>query len=156
MYIRNTCDTMKDNTWNRLFHRKALEEYKKAEELKKQIVGYFPILLQDLSEAKTLKDLLCVHKKAWSLGYQNKNLGPCPWGMFRTKSIPDMRLEEVFLGGIWGLNTKPILFWEQYKDETMAGNGFGIRDDVKIYDIVMQQYRDLLRSNFREIKNSAQ
>ena len=144
---------MKDNVFNRIFRTKKLREFNKTLSLHRSIVGWFPQLEQDLKESKTLEDLMNVHKKAWSLGYQNANLGPLPWGMFRTKSIPEMKTSEVYLGGVWGLVTKNIPFWEENKDETMAGNGFGIDDNKKIYDLIMSQYRNHLRSNFVSMKN---
>ena len=33
----------------------------------------------------------------------------------------------------------------------MAGNGFGIDPEKKIYDLIMQQYRQHLRSNINAI-----
>lgn len=147
---------MKNNIWNRLFHRKVLKEYLASVEMWRQICGWYPQIMQDIRESETLEDLLKVHKGAWDLGFQNENLAPCPWGMFRTKSIPEMKPEEVFLGGIWGLCTKPIPFWNEYKDEDMSGNGFGIREETKIYDLIFNQYRSLLVSNIRDIKFDAE
>ena len=144
---------MKNNLINKLFFPKKLAEYNKKVNNNKAIVGWFPQLEQDLQESKTLEDLMNVHKHAWDLGYQNKNIVPCPWGMFRTSSIPEMTINDVYLGGIWGLTTNPIPFWEENKEETMAGNGFGIDDNKKIYDLIMSQYRNHLRSNFVAIKN---
>ena len=66
-----------------------------------------------------------------------------------------MTPEEVYLGGIWGLSTNNIPFWSQNKDETMAGNGFGINDDKLIYELIMQQYRRHLRSNFNVLATKA-
>lgn len=145
-------ETIKDNWWNRIFYRKTLKAWKDKVH---RILGWFPQLEQDLREAKTLSQLLEVHKKAWNLGFQNPNLAPLEWGMFRTKSIPEMTPDEVYLGGIWGLSTKNIPFWEENKSETMAGNGFGIDDDKLIYEIIMSQYRNYLRSNFKSLKEEA-
>lgn len=147
---------MKNNLFNKIFRRKKLSEYLRKVDKSKTLVGWYPHLEQRLKEATSLGQLLAIHKDAWNLGFQNPNLGPCPWGMFRTKSIPTMTPEEVYLGGIWGLSTNNIPFWLQNKDETMAGNGFGINDDKLIYELIMQQYRRHLRSNFYELSSQAE
>lgn len=109
----------------------------------------------EIDGCQTLVELLHVHKDLWNKGFQNFNLGPCSWGMFRTKSIPNMHPSEVFLGGIWGLSTRNIPFWEAYSDEDMSGNGFGLDDSTKIYDLIMNQYRRLLWLNVEDLTNKA-
>jgi hypothetical protein len=146
---------IKDNLWNRVFHNKALKEWKIEIKKLQRIIGWYDNLNQELNEAKTLEDLLNVHKHAWEIGYQNDNIAPLEWGMFRTKDILQMSPSEVYLGGIWGLSTKNIPFWNANKKETMAGNGFGIDENRLIYDLIMQQYRQHLKSNFRAIKELA-
>ena len=147
---------IKDNLWNCIFHKKQLKKQREYKKLLHAIIGWFPQICQDLREAKTLEGLMNIHKKAWELGYQNSGLGPCPWGMFRTKDILQMQPSEVYLGDIWGLSTKNIPFWNEHRTETMAGNGFGIDDDKKIYDLIMSQYRNHLRNNFNAIKQEAE
>ena len=70
---------VKDNWWNRIFHRKALKAWKDEAKKLHRILGWFPQLEQDLREAKTLSQLLEVHKKAWNLGFQHYNLAPLEW-----------------------------------------------------------------------------
>lgn len=147
---------MKNNLFNKIFRRKKLTEYLRKVDKSKALVGWYPHLEQRLKSATSLGQLLAIHRDAWNLGFQNPNLGPCPWGMFRTKSIPEMTPEEVYLGGIWGLSTNNIPFWSQNKEETMAGNGFGINDDKLIYELIMQQYRCHLRSNFNVLAKKAE
>ena len=146
---------IRDNWWNRVFHRKALEAYKQECKKFRRILGWYNQLMEDLNEAKTLEDLLAVHKHAWEVGYRNENIAPCEWGMFRTQDISQMQSSEVFLGGIYGLCTRNIPFWNNNHNETMSGNGFGIDDAKPIYDIIMQQYRTHLKSNFRAINDRA-
>lgn len=145
---------IKDNLWNRLFHSKKLEAYKEWKEKANAIIGWNKQLNEDLMRAKTLQDLIDVHKYAWQVEYQNSNLAPCPWGMFRCKSIPELTLDTLYLGDIWGLWTNTGKFWEEHKDETMDGNGFGINPEKKVYDLIMQQYRQHLRSNINSIANN--
>lgn len=140
---------IRDNWWNRVFHHKALEECKRL----RRILSCYKQLEKDLNEAKTLENLLAVHKHAWEIGYRNANIAPLEWGMFRTQDISQMQPSEVYLGGIYGLSTRNIPFWNDNRNETMAGNGFGIDDDKLIYDIIMQQYRKYLKSNFSAIYN---
>lgn len=47
---------------------------------------------------------------------------------------------EVYLGNIYGLNTHAIPYWEERKEEKY-------NDFKTVYDIVLSQYKQLLRSN---------
>ena len=100
-------------------------------------------LLLSLEAADNLYELLELHKKAWELGYRNRNLAPDKFGMFRTKDIAEMHPNEVFLGGIYGLFTHPIPFWETNKNDDGT--------DINTYDIVLNQYKQLLISNIQII-----
>lgn len=142
---------VRNNLWNRIFRAKALKEYQEWKKVAEAILGWNKQLNQDLNRAKNLQDLIDIHKHAWNIGYQNSNLGPCAWGMFRCKSIPELTLDTLYLGDIWGLWTNNGRFWEDHKLETMAGNGFGIEESTLIYDLVMQQYRKHLKSNINAI-----
>ncbi len=142
---------VRNNLWNRIFHSRALKEYQKWKETAKSIIGWNKQLNEDLKRATTLQDLIDIHKHAWDIGYQNSNLGPCPWGMFRCDCIPMLSLNTLYLGDIWGLWTNTGQFWEKHKDETMSTNGFNIDPDKKCYDLIMQQYRQHLRSNINAI-----
>ena len=146
---------IKDTLWNRVFHNKALKEWKIEKKRLEKVLGWYNDIIQELNESKTLEDLLEVHKRAWKIGFRNDNIAPLEWGMFRAKDILQMEPSEVYLGGIWGLCTKNIPFWNEHCNETMAGNGFGIDDDKFIYELIMQQYRNHLRSNFSAIRNQA-
>ena len=146
---------MKNNLWNKIFRKKKLQEFLEKCEEARQIVGFHAELEQKVRNAQTLGDLLAIHKKAWELGFKNVNLGPCKWGMFRTENIPTMTPDEVYIGGIYGLITQNIPFWERHKDEDMSCNGFGIDEDIKIYDLLMDRYKGVLSSNFRAIERKA-
>ena len=142
---------IRNNSWNRLFHSKALKEYQKWKKTAEAIIGWNNPLNEDLTKAKTLQELINVHKHAWEIGYQNSNIAPCAWGMFRCDSISVLTLDTLYLGGIWGLWTNTGRFWEEHKSETMSGNGFGIDPEKKVYDLIMQQYRQHLRCNINAI-----
>ena len=144
---------VRNNLWNKIFHSKALKEYQEWKEKANAIIGWNKQLNEDLKRAKTLQDLINVHKHAWDVGYRSSNLGPCPWGMFRCDCIPMLTLDNLYLGDIWGLWTNPGRFWEEHKNETMAGNGYGITPETKVYDLIMQQYRSHLRSNINAISD---
>lgn len=146
---------MKNNFLNKIFRRKKLQEFLKKCEEAKQIVNSYTELEQKVKNALTLGGLLAIHKEAWELGFRNANLGPCKWGMFRTEDISTMTPDEVYIGGIYGLVTQNIPFWEKYKDENMSCNGFGIDEDTKIYDLLMDRYKGILSSNFKAIKERA-
>ena len=142
---------VRNNVWNKLFNSKKLKEYKEWKKIAQAIIGWRSQLGEDLTRAETLKDLINVHKHAYEIGYRSPNIEPLAWGMFRCKSIPELSLDTLYLGNIWGLWTNNGRFWEEHKGETMAGNSFGIDEDKLIYDLIMQQYRSHLRSNFNAI-----
>ena len=145
---------IKDNLWNRIFHSKALKEYQEWKKTAKNIIGWNKQLNEGLERASSLQALINIHKHAWNIGYRNSNLEPCAWGMFRCNSIPELTLDTLYLGDIWGLWTNSGRFWEEHKDETMAGNGFGIDPEKKVYDLIMQQYCRHLRLNINVIADS--
>lgn len=162
---------IKNNLWNRLFHAK---DVKANVELKSRLqklvnlapdfisrIGYVSYQEGDEDSARvtgstSLMDLLSIHKEVWAVGFQNRSLGPCPYGIFRTESIPDMKPQEVFLGDIWGLFTKNIPFWEQSKKEGKTGGGFVIYKYLTVYQIILDQYKSILASNVKAIANDAE
>lgn len=145
---------VKNNLWNKIFHKKALNEYKQWKKVAEAILGWYKQLDEDLRRATTLQSLINIHKKAWEIGYQSLGLAPCPWGMFRCKDISELTLDNLYLGDIWGLWTNSGKFWEENKSETMAGNGFGIPEDKLVYDIIVGQYKNHLRTNFEIIRRT--
>ena len=145
----------KVNFWNCLFHSEELNKQEKDYVRFGVIIDAHSTLVDNLEAATSLGDLLVIHKQAWGFGYQNENLGPCSSGMFRTKDIMEMKPEEVFLGDIYGLCTFNIPKWEESKEVTMVGNGFGIDPTIRCYDLVMQQYYRVLFTNFNCIYNHA-
>lgn len=142
---------IKNSLWNRIFHHKALKEYQEWKKVAESIIGWNNQLNEDLQRAKSLQDLIDIHKHAWEIGYQNPNLGPCPWGIFRCESILELTLDNLYLGNIWGLWTNTGRYWEQHRSETMGVNGFGIKEYTLIYALIMQQYKRILKSNINAI-----
>ena len=142
---------VRNNLWNKIFHSKALKEYQEWKEKANSIIGWNKQLNEDLKRATTLQELINVHKHAWNIGYRNSYLSPCPWGMFRCKSIPELTLDTLYLGNIWGLWTNTGKVWEEHKNETMT---VGTYPNKKVYDLIMQQYRQHLRSNINSIADN--
>lgn len=142
---------LKNNAWNRMFHHKKLELQEDKYLEYQKLIGLGPETLQFVKISKTLEELLDAHKIAWFRGYRNDNLGPCEYGMFRTKDISTMVPNEVYLGNIWGLWTFNIPSWNKYSEETMVGNGYGINPETKVYDLIMSQYKTLLTRNIESI-----
>ena len=137
-----------NNLFNRFFYKETLEKEKEKYEKCKSLVGHFSELDERIGASKTLEGVLDLHKKAWGLGYQNSNLAPCEYGMFRTKDISTMKPEEVFLGNVYGLWTFPIPKWENQKTEMYD-------KDISVYDIVLNQYKRVLHSNVKAIYREA-
>jgi hypothetical protein len=137
-----------NNLFNRFFYKETLAEEKEKYEKCKSLVGHFPELDERIRASKSLEGVLELHKKAWGLGYQNDNLAPCEWGMFRTKDISKMTPVEVFLGNVDGLWTFPIPKWSDQKSQMYD-------KDISVYDVVLNQYKRVLHSNVKAIYREA-
>lgn len=145
----------KNNTWNRLFHKAEVQENIKQMSIYTKQCLEEQKFLDAIKSCKSLIDLMNIHKDAWGTGFQNENIGPCPYGIFRTLDIPSMTSEQVYLGGIWGLSTQAIPFWEEHKEDKYGCNGYGIDENLSLYEMVLDQYKKLLSSNIRTIFNQA-
>lgn len=146
----------KNNLWNRIFFKKEVRKNMKDAELQLTLSNNGARIIKAIEKCDSLYELMDIHKKAWAIGFQNVYLGPDRYGMFRTKSIPTMKPEEVFLGNIWGLWTHTIPFWEERKSQPYGCNGFGIDPEKSLYGIVLDQYKRLLISNIENIWNKAE
>ena len=95
-----------------------------------------------------LAECMILHKRVWRKGFRNANLGPNMYGMFRTKDINLMTIDEVYIGGIYGLNTLTIEQWEDRKEEPYDS-------EQTCYDIVLCAYKRLLKSNIIALADNA-
>ena len=145
----------KNNAWNNLFHKADVQKNVKQMSIYTKQCLEGQRFLDKIEESYTLITLMNIHKDAWRTGFQNENIGPCPYGMFRTLDIPSMTPDQIYLGGIWGLVTKPIPFWEKHKDDKYGCNGFGIDKNLSLYEMIVDQYKELLSSNIRALFNKA-
>ena len=145
----------KNNIWNRLFHKAEVQENIKQMSIYTKQCLEGQRFLDKIKEPNTLISLMNIHKDAWRTGFQNKNIGPCSYGVFRTLDIPSMTPDQIYLGGIWGLFTHSIPFWEERKDDKYGCNGFGIDENLSLYEMIVDQYRKLLSSNIRAMFNNA-
>lgn len=146
---------MRKNTmWNRLFHSKEIKANKQLLENYRTICLKGPAFIKLIEKATTLDRLLELHKAVYKNGF-HKNLEPCSYGMFRCENIQDMNLHQVFLGGIWGLNTMSAAFWEQYVDEPYGVNGFGIDENRSLYEMIVNQYKNHILHNMRFMTENA-
>lgn len=145
----------RNNMWNRIFHNKEIK--RNIAECNKFLTWnnqgqYF---LDAIGKAISLYRVLAIHRDAWGTGFQNENIGPCAYGMFRTKDIPKMTAEEVYLGGIWGLCTYNLPFWEKHKDDKYGCNGFNLDENISLYGLVLDQYKNILTSNIKYMMQQA-
>ena len=143
----------RNNMWNRIFYNK---------EIKKNIAECNKFLkwnnqgqqfLDAIGKAISLYRVLDIHRDAWGTGFQNSNIGPCAYGMFRTKDISKMTAEEVYLGGIWGLCTYNLPFWEKHKDDKYGCTG--IDENTSLYELILNQYKNILTSNIEAMMQQA-
>lgn len=147
---------LKENLWNRVFHSKQLQAQRQERIRLWCLINNAAKAIEKIEKATTLRELLDIHKEMWNDGLRNINLGPNEYGMFRTKDIADMKAEEVFLGDIYGLWTHTLPFWEKKREEPFGHNVLGIPPETTLYDLVMNQYRCLLRNNAKDIMENAQ
>ncbi len=105
------------------------------------IIERYQEFVDRIEASSTFEEVLYWHKEAWKVGFQNENIGPCAYGIFRTKSIEKMILDEIYLGGIYGLSTLPATDWRK------AG--------IDEYTVAFKQYKRLLLSNFYVIWQNA-
>lgn len=85
------------------------------------------------------------------------NAGRDRSGMNRTKPGQRVTADDVFLGAIYGLFTKPVYFWEQKKDDPKGGWGFSGMEHLNSYDVVSDQAHKFMDSHINpmiEIINS--
>ena len=145
-----------DNRINRWFFKKQVEEERNQYDKYKIMKGFYNEIHGSIELAKGLVKLMDIHKMMWKLGFRNGNLAPCEHGMFRTKNIETMTEDEVFLGNIWGIFTNTVSFWNKHSDEKILCNGFGISPDTKVYDLIVSQYKTLLRTNIESIEEQVE
>ena len=148
---------LKLTLWNRFFHKKRLLEQQQEVECLKHIVESADDFLQQLNVCTDLQVMLRLHKNLWGSGIRNMNIGPCEYGMFRTKDILTMKANEVYLGDIYGLWTFSIPIWEQQKGNKYGEGAaaWGLSPDITLYEIVCNQYRNILVSNVKAVRNEA-
>lgn len=133
---------LKRNLWNRIFHRKTLRKQRSLYWRSKALVSNYSKIKEEIENSTNLLQLFAAHKQAWVYGFRNDNLGPCEFGMFRTKGIPDMTPDEVYLGNINGLWTFTLREWQ---------NKRGSED----YNVIVFQYKNHLLSNVINIAQTA-
>ena len=145
----------KNNTWNRLFHKAEVQENVEQMSIYTKQCLEGQKILDALENCKSLTTLVNIHKDAWGTGFQNENLGPCPYGYIRTTDISTMTPDQVYLGGKWGLATRNIPFWELHKGEKYGSNGFGLDPNLDLYEMILNQYKRFLISNINSIFDKA-
>ena len=110
----------------------------KEKQFKKNLLVKLDYFINQVELTKSLRDLYILHIKIWANGIKHPNFGPDRYGMFRTNDILMMTPEEVYLGNIWGLWTRPLSVWETY--------------DIDNQKVVIEQYQNILLSNMRAMK----
>ena len=144
-----------NNLFNRIFHKKKLAEFKKQALIYEQQLEHSVQILNAVYKCNSLTELVELHKLAWANGFKNENLAPQPYGMICSNSIEELTPKDVFLGGIWGLNTRPISFWEEHKGDKYGVNGFGINPYDDLYTMILNQYKSLVAFNVQTLYEEA-
>lgn len=141
-------------------YNKKKQQQQRVEEKKKAISDKLVVLdraidyLNRIRYKDCLTSLLQLHRELCGpLDLNNyKNLGPCSWGMFRTKDISTMKEEEVFLGDIYGLWTKPLSFWKN--QEGTVNIGYDVIMPIKT--VIYRQYWHHIISNLEVMRANLQ
>lgn len=144
-----------NNLFNRIFHKKELAELKKQALIYKKQLEYGVQIIATIHKCDSLTELVELHKLAWANEFKNENLAPQRYGMIRSNSIEELTPNQVFLGGIWGLNTYSIPFWEGYKGHKYGCNGFGLDPNTDLYTLILNQYKGLIVSNVQSLYKKA-
>lgn len=87
----------KYNIWNKIFHKKELNKNVADYKLQQGLVNSYECWLTKIGNANTLSECMILHKRIWRKGFRNANLGPDKYGMFRTKDINLMTINEVYI-----------------------------------------------------------
>lgn len=130
--------------------KRSLEELKGNEGIE-TIVQFFSSVsrTQDaLAEMKTEKIFSGEKEEAWKgvcthLG----NAGRSEFGWNRTKPGETVTSENVFLGNIYGLFTRPVSDWMGGKEDPKGGWGHPGLEDKNSYDVVNEQARSFMDSH---------
>lgn len=138
-----------NNLFNRIFHKKELAELKKQALIYKKQLEYGVQIIAAIHKCNSLIELVELHKLAWANEFKNENLAPQRYGIIRSNSIEELTPNQVFLGGIWGLNTYPISFWEERKGHKYGCNGLDPNTDL--YTLILNQYKSLIVSNVQAL-----
>lgn len=136
----------KNNIWNRIFHTRDINKNVENYKLQQSLVDNFENWLIKISAANTLSECMILHKRIWRAGFQNKNLAPDEFGMFRTKDINTMTINEVYLGG--DLNTLTIAQWEEHNEDMYDSKR-------TCYSLILESYKKHLRLNILDISQKA-
>lgn len=126
--------------FNRLFKTKKINESIIDMAINQHIIDRTQYWMQQLDACQHLGELMRVHKKMWRDGFNHPNIGPDEYGMYRTKDINTMTIDDVYLGGVYGLNTNNITFWENRGDDPY-------NESASCYDVVFNQYYNHLMKN---------
>ena len=153
--IMNKDLILRENFWNRLLYRDAIERQRGEVVRLEELVAASEKILKSLADCKSLRGLLNIHKDLWGSGFQNENLGPNEYGMFRAKEIANMKPEEVYLGNVFGLRILNIPEWEEKGHHWFGYNDFGITSTTTNYEVVVNQYKRLLKKNVESIVKDA-
>lgn len=140
-----------NNLFNRIFHKKELAELKKQALIYKKQLEYGVQIIAAIHKCNSLIELVELHKLAWANEFKNENLAPQRYGIIRSNSIEELTPNQVFLGGIWGLNTYSIPFWEERKGHKYGCNGFGLDPNTDLYTLILNQYKSLIVSNVQAL-----
>ena len=138
----------KYNIWNKIFHKRELNKNVADYKLQQSLVNSYEYWLTKIGNANTLSECMILHKRIWRKGFRNANLGPDKYGMFRTKDINLMTINEVYIGGFNGLNILTIEEWEDRKEEPYDST-------QTCYGIVLCAYKRLLKSNIIALADNA-
>lgn len=111
-------------------YRSKIHQKEMNESRKKLIKCY----IEAINQCADLVKVYRLHVRLWKDGLQHPDFSPSQHGMFRTNNISAMMPDEVYLGGICGLTTHNLIYWDTESDD---------------YNIVLTQYKTRLINALR-------
>lgn len=92
-----------------------------------------------LDSMHSLMDMINIHKDIYR-EFKFPALEVSPWGHFRASSVEELDANNVYLGGIYGLFTNTVAYWELNKNSKYGVNNFGVNPEVFNYTLIRDQY----------------
>lgn len=129
-----------------MMHPSVVEENAILMAHSEHYLAMYQSLVNNWRNITELSDCIEYHKFIWALGVTSLCISVSPFGTFRATCINELNASNVYLGDCFGLWTKTISEWIPIQNEKFGGNTFGIDPEMTLKQILVWQYKELLKS----------